>query len=50
MSMEYGLPRCFPAVCADIEPLRFEFLLQSVLNAPHKGKSIHVFVITHIPE
>jgi hypothetical protein len=50
MSMEHGLPRCFTAVHANIEPVRLEFLLQDVLNVPHKVKSIGVFVVTHLPE
>ena len=48
MGTEYGLPRCFTAVHANSESLRLEFLLQNVLNAPHKIKSIRVFVITHL--
>src|SRR4029077_10906252 len=50
MGMEHGLPRCFTAVHANIESLRLEFLLQNLLNAPHKIKSIRVFVISHLPK
>jgi hypothetical protein len=50
VGMKYGLPRCFAAVNANIEPLGFENLLQYILDLSHKVEGVRVFIFSHLPD
>ena len=46
----YRLPCRVSAVHADVESLRFELLLEKVLDLPDESKGISVFFDRHVPE
>jgi hypothetical protein len=48
--MEHRLPRCFPAVHADVKPLRLELLLEYVLDLSDEIKGIRVFLGGQVPD